>query len=281
MNGLSPGIVAEGWLFSGVGAYALTAAVSGLGELARKPLLKRVGLGLLGLGLALNAGAIASMWVAAGRAPFQSLYQTLFLYALCIAAVSLALTGLHRLSVLTPFVAGGALLCLLYAYRHPDLEYALLPPALQSGWFVPHVVTYFVAYAALFISFVLAALALIQLWRRRGAHAAAAEQGAPPPLAHAAHQAAIFGFVALTLGLAMGAAWGKSAWGEYWSWDPKENWALVTWLAYLCYHHVRKLPAWRESRALWVNIGCFAAAMFTYLGMHLLPTAAESLHVYK
>jgi ABC-type transport system involved in cytochrome c biogenesis permease subunit len=91
----------------------------------------------------------------------------------------------------------------------------------------------------------------------------------------------VFGFVALTLGLAMGALWAKSAWGEYWSWDVKENWAFITWLSYLSYHHFRLLRTWRGRRALWVNVACFAAVMFTYLGMHLLPTASNSLHVYQ
>jgi ABC-type transport system involved in cytochrome c biogenesis permease subunit len=198
----------------------------------------------------------------------------MFLYPFCIALVSLILVWLHKLSLLVPFAAGGALLCLYYALQHPDLEFVLLPPALQSAWFVPHVVTYFVAYAALFISAVLSGLAL---WKGESVQSNAPEQ----PFSQAAHNAAVFGFVALTLGLAMGALWAKSAWGEYWSWDVKENWAFITWLSYLSYHHFRLLRTWRGRRALWVNVACFAAVMFTYLGMHLLPTASNSLHVYQ
>jgi cytochrome c-type biogenesis protein CcsB len=197
------------------------------------------------------------------------------------------LVAAHRLSLLVPFAAAGALLCFYQAWRKPDLELVVLPPALQSAWFVPHVVTYFIAYAGLFISFVLAALALFR-GRRTGFQPV--QEGdrqdacpTPLPLEEAAHKAVMFGFAALTLGLAMGAAWGKSAWGDYWQWDPKENWAFITWLAYLSYLHLRLIGNWRGKRALWINLACFAAVMFTYLGMNLLPKAVAkgSLHLYQ
>ncbi|HEY3321069.1 MAG TPA: cytochrome c biogenesis protein CcsA [Planctomycetota bacterium] len=273
MSALASNAVAGGWLLAGLASYSVTAVVSAAGEISRKAPIKKMGLWLLIAALALNGCAIGSMWMEAGRAPFKTLYETLFLYPFCIALVSLVLVRLHRLSLLVPVAAGGAIVCLLYAYNRPDLEYVELPPALQSAWFVPHVITYFVAYAALFISFCLAGLALLKGRK--------ADPSQPIPLDSAAHKAAVFGFVTLTFGLAMGAAWGKSAWGEYWSWDVKENWAFITWLLYLAYHHVRMLAAWHGRKALWVNMACFAAAMFTYLGMHLLPAASGSLHVYQ
>jgi cytochrome c-type biogenesis protein CcsB len=266
------------WLLAGIGAYGVTALTAGVGEISRKPWLRKAGVWLLAGALVLNACAIAWMWSSAGRAPFKTLYETLFLYPFCIGLVSLALVGLHKLSLLVPFAAAGSLTCLLFALRNPDLEFVLLPPALQSAWFVPHVVTYFIAYAALTVSFILAGLAIF-----KGEGKVQPRAAAPGALvlSEASHNAAVFGFVALTAGLAMGAAWGKSAWGEYWSWDVKENWAFITWLAYLTYHHLRLLGAWRGRRTLWVNVACFAAMMFTYLGMHLLPTATGSLHVYQ
>jgi ABC-type transport system involved in cytochrome c biogenesis permease subunit len=116
-------------------------------------------------------------------------------------------------------------------------------------------------------------------WRRPAAERSAGAE--PLPLEEAVHKVAILGFVALTLGLAVGAVWGKVAWGQYWSWDPKENWAFITWLAYLGCLHLRLTAGWRGEHALWVNLACFGAAMFTYLGMHLLPAASGSLHVYQ
>jgi ABC-type transport system involved in cytochrome c biogenesis permease subunit len=90
-----------------------------------------------------------------------------------------------------------------------------------------------------------------------------------------------FGFIMLTLGLLVGSVWAKSAWGDFWVWDPKENWSLVTWLVYGAYLHLRKVRGWRGERAAWLAIIGFAVVMFTYLGMGLLPTAEESAHVYS
>lgn len=282
------------WLAVCLAAYAVTALVAVAGEIrgvialarraeggGRVTALRPLGFGLLCLTCALNAVVIGLLWVSLDRPPFKTLYETLLLYPFCIALVSIVLVRLHKLWLLVPCAAGGALLCLVYAWYRPDLELIVLPPALQSAWFVPHVVTYFIAYAGLFISFALALVSLVLASERTPVVRDALVADAPLPLEEAAHKAAIFGFVALTFGLAMGAAWGKSAWGDYWQWDPKENWAFITWLAYLCYLHLRLMANWRGRAALWVNLVCFAAVLFTYLGMHLLPASGGSLHVYQ
>jgi cytochrome c-type biogenesis protein CcsB len=269
------------WLAVSLLAYGLAVLASAAGAISGKPVLRRAGLICMVVATLLNVGALVALGWESGRAPFKTRYETLFLYSSCIAVVSLILVAIHRLYILIPFSALGSAACLTAALLRPDLEFELLPPALQSAWFVPHVVTYFFAYAGLFASFILAGAALIKFWMRGRAEGALEGAAAPIPYEEAAHKAAIFGFVTLTFGLAMGAAWGKSAWGDYWQWDIKENWAFVTWLAYLTYLHLRLLPNWRGRKALWLNMASFAAVMFTYLGMNLLPTAKSSLHVYQ
>ncbi|MBI4564692.1 MAG: cytochrome c biogenesis protein CcsA [Planctomycetes bacterium] len=234
----------------------------------------RVGAGVVfGVAFLLNTAVIAQRWIEAGRAPFKTLYETLLFYPWCVALVTLVLLALYRLGVLIPFASAACAGGLLYAASRPDVEIVNLPPALQSGWFVPHVVTYFVAYAALFASFALSLLALVRpAWKSEGGEAGFEEY---------AHRAVMFGFAALTMGLVMGAIWGKEAWGDYWSWDPKENWALVSWLAYLIYLHLRLVKGWRGRPALVVCLLAFVAVVFTYLGMSSLPSASDSLHVYQ
>jgi cytochrome c-type biogenesis protein CcsB len=90
-----------------------------------------------------------------------------------------------------------------------------------------------------------------------------------------------FGFVLLTFGLLVGSVWAKSAWGDFWVWDPKENWSLVTWLVYGAYLHLRKVKGWRGDAAAWVAIIGFAVVIFTYVGIGMLPTSEESAHVYS
>jgi cytochrome c-type biogenesis protein CcsB len=247
------------------------------GAVLRKRTLARAGMWLLAAAFLLNTWVIAARWVDAGRPPFKTLFETLLFYPWCVAAVTLAFVALHRLQVLVPFAAGVSVIGLAYALWRPDVEFVKLPPALQSGWFVPHVVTYFVAYAALFLSGVLALLALV-LPRSRCGTAPLDRESA---LATHAHHAAVFGLGALTFGLFLGGVWAKYAWGDWWSWDPKENWALATWLAYMIYLHVRLMDGWSGRRAMWALVVSFAAVVFTYLGMSLLPTAEGSLHVYR
>ncbi|MFH0939485.1 MAG: cytochrome c biogenesis protein CcsA [Planctomycetota bacterium] len=278
MSALAITTITSGWLAASICLYGMTALVSGMGTILRKPVLWRAGVWLLLAGFAANGFLLGAMWVNTGKPPFQTRYETLLLYSFWIALVGLVLAWLHQLWRLPTFAAMGALACLYFAYQRPDLKFVALPPALQSGWFVPHVVTYFIGYAGLFNSCVLAAMAL---YKARKQNRQAKDADSESSLEAASHKATIFGFTTLTFGLAMGAVWGKTAWGDYWSWDPKENWAFITWLAYLSYIHIRLMGQWRGKPILWFNLLCFAAAMFTYLGMHLLPTANNSMHLYQ
>ena len=228
---------------------------------------------LIGLAFAANTAVIAERWVSAERPPFKTLYETLVFYPWCVSAIFFVLLAAYRIFVLGIFSSSISLTGFLYATSRPDFEIVNLPPALQSPWFVPHVITYFIAYSALFASCSLAILYLVK------------QRSEPEKLRFnleaLSNHTLDFGFVALTLGLVMGAFWGKVAWGNYWSWDPKENWALITWLTYLVAIHLRFIRGWRGKRAAILTIIGFGTVVFTYLGMNLLPTAETSLHVYQ
>ncbi len=84
-------------------------------------------------------------------------------------------------------------------------------------------------------------------------------------------------FPLLTLMIAAGAYWANQTWGSYWSWDPKETWALITWLVYAGYLHMRITRGWRGRRAAYFAILGFAVVLFTFFGVtYLLP----GLHAY-
>ncbi|MEJ2717428.1 MAG: c-type cytochrome biogenesis protein CcsB [Deltaproteobacteria bacterium] len=78
------------------------------------------------------------------------------------------------------------------------------------------------------------------------------------------------GFFLLTLGIISGALWAGSAWGVYWSWDPKETWSLITWFAYAAMIHQRMVLGWRGKRAAVLAILGFCLVMFTFLGVSAL-----------
>ncbi|MGI5862342.1 MAG: c-type cytochrome biogenesis protein CcsB [Myxococcales bacterium] len=237
----------------------------------------KVGTGLMAVAVAGNAGLIVARWIEAQRPPFQSLFESLVFLAFCIAAVYLGYERIHRTRVFGVAAAAGAFGMLLVALAKWEAEIVRLPPALQSGWFIPHVAAYFFGYAALFMA---TAFSIVQLFKPTLTARAETPQRGPISVEDLAYKTIRLGFVLLTFGLLVGAVWAKSAWGDYWFWDPKENWALVSWLVYASYLHLRHVKGWRGNRVAWLSIAGFAVVMFTYLGMELLPTAAESAHVY-
>ena len=85
------------------------------------------------------------------------------------------------------------------------------------------------------------------------------------------------GFPLFTIGgLIMGAIWANSAWGKYWTWDPKETWSLITWFVYALYLHARFAGGWRGKRVAILALIGFVAVIFTYLGVNLVLSGLHS-----
>lgn len=84
------------------------------------------------------------------------------------------------------------------------------------------------------------------------------------------------GFFLMTVGIVSGALWAGSAWGLYWSWDPKETWSLVTWFAYAAMVHQRLVLGWRGKKAAIMAIIGFGLVMFTFVGVSVLFTGHHS-----
>ncbi|PIY34486.1 MAG: cytochrome C assembly protein, partial [Bacteroidetes bacterium CG_4_10_14_3_um_filter_42_6] len=74
--------------------------------------------------------------------------------------------------------------------------------------------------------------------------------------------------------------WAKEAWGHYWTWDPKETWAFLTWIVYLVYIHIRYQHDQKELWALWLLGLAFVVLLVCWFGVNYLPSAANSVHVY-
>jgi cytochrome c-type biogenesis protein CcsB len=117
-----------------------------------------------------------------------------------------------------------------------------------------------VAYGSFTVGFAAAVLFLIQ--------PAAGRWGLPRPelLDEIGYKSIVVGFPFLTAVIVLGAVWAETAWGTYWSWDPKETASLVTWLIYAAYLHARIVRGWRGQRAALLLVLGFAATLFTYFG---------------
>jgi ABC-type transport system involved in cytochrome c biogenesis permease subunit len=164
-----------------------------------------------------------------------------------------------------------ALLVATYAVTRPAGEQAIvpLPPVLRSVWLQVHVLTAVVAYGAFGVA---AGLALTQ-WIGL---ALSFEEG----LEREIGRAVALGFPWLTLSILTGAIWAQKAWGRYWGWDPKETWALITWLWVLLILHVRPLRRWRGRRLAVLVVMGFGVVLFTFMGVPWLVRTVrlESLH---
>jgi len=144
-----------------------------------------------------------------------------------------------------------------------------LVPALQSPWFYPHILVYIVCYSLMGVAAVIAIYGLIR-------------QPLPSYISPLTSSIVYIGLIFMTFGMMFGAFWAKEAWGHYWSWDPKETWAAITWLSYLVYVHYRLLPRHKERLALWMLIISFALLQMCWWGINYLPSAqGSSVHTYQ
>ena len=241
--------------------------------------LRLIATAILAGGMGLGVAMMANSWITTGEPPFQTLYQSLVFFSVTTAFVHLVAT--RKIPIVGLATALFIVAILGYGFARQDAELAQrIPPALQSAWFVPHVVVYFLGYAALFLGFVTSILALVFPDPKK------LSPGNPLGVAMRdfnmfSYRVILFGFVMISAGLLLGAFWAKFAWGDWWSWDPKENWSLITWLTYAAYLHLRYVKGVSARTLAWVSIVGFLAVMFTYLGVNYLPDADQALHSYQ
>lgn len=143
------------------------------------------------------------------------------------------------------------------------INFGTLMPALRSWWFVPHLFIYMVAYS-------LMALALV-MWLVERYNTHERWQGVSENLVRSSS-------ALLIIGMLTGSVWAREAWGDYWAWDPKENWAAVTWFVTLMHLHLANRRGWQ---AITILILAFLALQITWNGVNYLPSAMDSLHTYN
>ncbi len=224
-------------------------------------------------GIAVMALFIAMMWLDVARPLFKTLGETRLWYATLLPLLGVVICWRIQSRLIFLVSLLFAAMFLVINYIHPENFSRDLMPALQSPWFFPHVIVYMLAYPCLGLSAVMAAVSAGRtLYRQQPV--SSREMVRMDHLIVAA-------FALLTLGLVFGALWAKEAWGHYWTWDPKETWAFLTWLIYLTYLHLRRQHRRNASLALAFNLTGFAVMLICWFGVNLLPTAAQSVHVYR
>lgn len=271
--------------------YLLVAILFLMEELWSSPRLQAAGRMMLWVGLGVQTAGLIGRWIenyqlALGHsppaalaeklrlitlhAPLSNFYESLIFFAWCLPVLGLLAFRRYLKGYLGALIAVLSTLLLAYASFGVDSRIKPLMPALKSNWLLVHVVTCFLGYAAFALAFGSAILFLIQARRPRPSLLPL------PMLDSLIYRSTVLGFLLLTLGIFTGAVWAETAWGRYWSWDPKETWSLITWFIYAALLHARLLKGWHGRRIAWLAVAGFMAVLFTYFGVSFLLTGLHS-----
>ncbi len=242
-------------------------------------------------------------WWDSGHFPISNLYESL-----CFLAWGCTLTQLlverSWPNALVPAAATPmALGCVAFAsFALPDRlqEASPLVPALRSSWLVMHVSVIMLSYAALLVGSLLSVAVLFtdraEVLELRSSsigagsfrQAEALSSGSPSSqlrstafrsseeLDSLSYRTITVGFLLLTVGLISGAVWANEAWGSWWSWDPKETWAFITWLVYAAYLHTRLVRGWQGRKPAFVAAAGLVVIAVCYIGVNLLGIGLHS-----
>ena len=278
---------------------------------------------LTGVGSVIFMTFITGVWITLGHPPLRTMGETRLWFSLFLSLVGLGVYLRWRYRWVLPFSCLMAVMFACINIFKPEIHTEELMPALRSPWFVPHVIVYMFAYAVMGIATI---LAVRLLWLSRKpvtepvevtSHSKASSLRSVGESAEPLHSVTEpvevtdlrlcdtlvrIGWGFLTMGMVMGALWAKQAWGDYWTWDPKETWAAATWLSYLLYLHLRQGQGFASTavvrqahqpvevadssrkalrRSLFLLIFSFLLLQMCWWGVNYLPSAQGfSLHTY-
>ena len=223
---------------------------------------------LMSLAIVAMAGFIAILWTTLERPPLRTMGETRLWYSFFLFVAGLFTYWRWHYRWIMPFSTVLATVFIVINILKPEIHDHSLMPALQSVWFVPHVSVYMFSYSLLGCATLLSVAALV---RRR------------LDLDFAIERLVYAGLAFLSVGMLTGSLWAKEAWGAYWSWDPKESWAVATWALYLIALHLA--PSVMNTKRRWlyhsaVVLGFLALQMCWYV-INYLPSAETSIHTYN
>nr|YP_004376603.1 cytochrome C-type biogenesis protein CcsA [Fistulifera solaris]BAK18969.1 cytochrome C-type biogenesis protein CcsA [Fistulifera solaris] len=252
---------------------------------------------------------LCSRWVVAGYFPLSNLYESLLFLTCMLLTIYLYIEAKTKSKLIgavlipvTLLISGFANLTL-----SPEMQKSSpLVPALQSNWLMMHVSMMLLSYSTLIIGSLLCILFLV-ISRYKDVDLKIIDDSALPlynimldyyesklvspstdiaelgklkllqSLDNWSYRIIGLGFPFLTIGIISGGVWANEAWGSYWSWDPKETWALITWLVFASYLHARITKGWEGKQTAILGSLGFFVIWICYLGVNFL---GKGLHSY-
>jgi len=210
-----------------------------------------------------------------GHIPISNLYEVFVLFALITALLYLYIEARYATRLMGPFVllVISAAIGFLLWYTFSREAHAIQPlvPALQSWWMKIHVPANFIGYGA----FALAAMvASAHLLASRGV--LATRLPSLEVLDDVMYKSIAIGFAFFTGATILGALWAADAWGSYWQWDPKETWALIVWLNYAAWLHIRLTKGLRGALLAWWALIGLLVTTFAFIGVNMFLSGLHS-----
>ncbi len=244
-------------------------------------------------------------WFESGHFPISNLFESLCFLSWAGTIAQLIVERSWPSPLIAAWITPLSLISLGFAsFALPDQLQVGSPlvPALRSSWLVMHVSVIMCSYAALLIG---SLLSLAVLFTDRGKSLTIRSNAvgvggfrsnlvikAPnqqesikmstlsystsEQLDTLSYRTITVGFLLLTIGLISGAVWANEAWGSWWSWDPKETWALISWLVYAAYLHTRLVRGWQGRKPAAVAVTGFVVVIVCYLGVNLMGLGLHS-----
>jgi ABC-type transport system involved in cytochrome c biogenesis permease subunit len=218
------------------------------------------------IGLALNASIVINNWVVNGYMPFVSMYQVLTFLGATYGLIYIYIRYAHGGGWMKRYLMiSQAVIMTGVFFMAQDAQWTF-PPALQSPFFIPHVFSYMVSYTLVALAAILCVVSFLVAKEQKKKY----EGGV--------YQLISTGFPFMVTGMLLGALWANECWGNYWSWDHKEAWSLVTVLSLSVYLHFRRQERLKKY-AIWFVLLAIVFEIVTlfFVGMF----GGDSMHAYS
>ena len=258
----------NGLFFAALILYFAATVLELGGMVFKKKKITRLAWWIFVTGVGSNTVYLVARGIIAGRLPLSNQFEFATAFAWGIAVMLVALQLKSKAEWIRAAAMPMAFLILSYAALQPR-EITELMPALKSAWFGLHIGSAVFSYAA----FVLAGCGGLRwLLQEKNLPKAQLVQ-----LDYLCYRLVALGFLLLTVVILSGAIWAEQAWSSFWTWDPKETWALITWILYAIYLHLRMRKKLSGKVMAWFVVIAVPVVLFTFVGVNtLLP----GLHSY-
>ena len=259
-------------LFGSLAVYFVAIVLQFGSSIFKKEKLKSVAWWVLIAAFALHTAFIVVRGIVAKRLPLSNQFEFATAFAWGVSLLYIFVHLRFKIDWMGNFAIPAAFLLFSYAALVTPREITEMMPALRSAWFGLHIGAAVFSYASFAIS---ACMGLRYLWQcKKGADETGA---AMKQIDYLSYRMIAFGFLMLTVVILSGCVWAEQAWSTFWSWDPKETWALITWIMYAIYLHQRLRKKWQGKRMAWFSVIAIICVLFTFAGVNLL---LPGLHSY-